>query len=106
MPAGTLPAKNSRDTDEKSYTYYDNDLWTPAVADTVTKDVVYSLKWVELFTVTFDPDNGDESWNVIIGEGGLLTRPENDPEKEDYDFAGWYVGDSLFDFDSSRQNGP
>ena len=98
--AGTLPAKDSRDTDEKSYTYYDNDLWTPAVADTVTKDVVYSLKWVELFTVTFDPDNGDESWNVIIGEGGLLTRPENDPEKEDYDFAGWYVGDSLFDFDS------
>ncbi|MCR4947792.1 MAG: InlB B-repeat-containing protein [Treponema sp.] len=49
------------------------------------------------FTVTFDSDGGTRISSQEIEEGNSAQKPE-DPEKDDYDFAGWYNGESLFDF--------
>ncbi|MBR4202072.1 MAG: InlB B-repeat-containing protein [Candidatus Methanomethylophilaceae archaeon] len=65
--------------------------------DTVYSNTVLTAKWIKLYTVTFDYDNGSESTSVPVKEGSLVERPD-DPVKEGYDFLGWYDGETLFDF--------
>ena len=48
------------------------------------------------YTVTFDDDNGNVSTAEVIS-GHTVTKPE-DPEKEGYYFAGWFNGDTEYDF--------
>ena len=45
-------------------------------------------------TVTFDFDNGTEAKNKQVENGEKVTKPETDPTKEDYIFAGWYTKDT------------
>ena len=51
----------------------------------------------QTYTVTID---GAEQ---VVEEGQTVTEPK-DPEKEGYKFLGWYVGDTLFDFDTIIDN--
>ena len=44
-------------------------------------------------TVTFDFDNGTEAKNKQVENGQKVPKPETDPTKEDYIFAGWYTKD-------------
>ena len=44
-------------------------------------------------TVTFDFDNGTDAKNKQVENGEKVTKPETDPTKEDYIFAGWYTKD-------------
>ena len=44
-------------------------------------------------TVTFDFDNGTDAKNKQVENGKKVTKPETDPTKEDYIFAGWYTKD-------------
>ena len=44
-------------------------------------------------TVTFDFDNGTEAKNKQVENGSAVDKPETDPTKEDYIFAGWYTKD-------------
>ena len=48
-------------------------------------------------TVTFNC--GSEIKTQTIADGEKAKKPEKDPQKEKYIFLGWYVGDTLYDFD-------
>lgn len=49
------------------------------------------------YTVTFVSDTGTVISSQEIEEGDILNKPE-DPIKKDYDFIGWFIGKSQFDF--------
>ncbi len=51
----------------------------------------------ETFTVTFDTDGGNNIAAVTVVEGEKITKPE-DPTKSGYIFAGWFVGETAYDF--------
>lgn len=42
-------------------------------------------------TVTFDFDNGTDAKNKQVENGEKVTKPETDPTKDGYIFAGWYT---------------
>ena len=71
----------------------------------VTSDITLEASWTEIpnpvktFQVTFD--FGNEKKTVSVKEGEKATVPKDKPYKEKYKFLGWYVGDTLYDFDST-----
>ena len=54
---------------------------------------------VEKFTVAFDSNGGSEVSSVTVKKGDTVSQPE-DPVYENYDFIGWFLNESLFDFDT------
>lgn len=73
-------------------------------ADTpITEDTNLTASWIEApdlindFTITFVTDQYVEK--IMVEEDKVIEEPEI-PEKEDYIFLGWYVGDELYDFNS------
>ena len=50
------------------------------------------------YQVTFEPSNGEDSWQQRVNEGDLIDRPEN-PMKTHYTFVHWYSGDDSIPFD-------
>ena len=46
------------------------------------------------FTITFDTQGGSEVKPITIAEGSTITLPNN-PTKEGYVFAGWYLSNAL-----------
>lgn len=64
----------------------------------ITADTVLKAKWErKKVTITFDSDGGNDVASLTIDMGTKATKP-TDPEKEGYDFAGWYDGAATFDF--------
>lgn len=55
---------------------------------------LYSL--IKLF-VTFDSDGGSPVESQLIKYDTVPTEPE-DPTKEGYTFAGWFIGEDEYDF--------
>ena len=58
----------------------------------------------EEYTVTFDTDGGTEIASQTVKYGEKATRPDTDPEKEDYEFVDWYTDsfyNTIFDFDEA-----
>ena len=51
------------------------------------------------YTVTFNPDNGEATFTQTVAAGETLQRPTN-PTKANYEFAGWYNGDKLWNFNN------
>ena len=51
------------------------------------------------YTVTFDSDGGSTVSSQRVESGKTVTKPSN-PTKTDYDFDGWFTGDTLYDFDT------
>ena len=45
------------------------------------------------FKVEFDTDGGSGVDSVFLADGDVVPRPENDPTKPNYVFAGWYFDD-------------
>ena len=66
--------------------------------DTVIEDVVEEEK--KEVTVLFDTDGGDSIPNQTIVLGNKAVKPA-DPKKYGYNFAGWYLNDNPYDFNSS-----
>lgn len=60
-----------------------------------------TAKWekIEYHEVTFDYNNSLESEVVSIKNNEKLIQPIN-PSKENFEFIGWFKGDSLFDFNN------
>lgn len=56
---------------------------------------------VERVTVNFDSDGGSDISSQSIVKGSLATKPD-DPTREGYTFGGWYNGETLWDFSSSK----
>ena len=53
-----------------------------------TKDLKVTVS--DECTVTFDPQNGDDTWNVTANVGDKIEKPD-DPEYEGYYLTGWYT---------------
>ncbi|MCR5788055.1 MAG: InlB B-repeat-containing protein [Bacilli bacterium] len=66
---------------------------------TLTEDVTIEPVYTPIrYEVTFDTDNGQASQSVKVDYNSTVSRPNQDPEKEGYDFVGWYLGNEEFDF--------
>ncbi|MBP5254401.1 MAG: InlB B-repeat-containing protein, partial [Lachnospiraceae bacterium] len=70
-------------------------------AGAIEEDTTVYAKWTQLVaTVTFVAgEDAEEEVSVIIGSAA--ARPEKDPEREDYEFQGWFVspvGNDAYDF--------
>lgn len=69
----------------------------------VTEDISLTARWVETpeifdyYTVTFITDEKTEKFTVKENES--ITE-QKAPEKENYLFLGWYIGEEKFDFKS------
>ena len=69
--------------------------------------IVFAVwKKIPAHTVTFDPQGGVLHGNptVTVEDSALLPKPQ-DPTKQNYDFLGWYLDNTLWDFDSQTVTG-
>ena len=68
----------------------------------ITADITLYAKWIEAskptYTVTFSTDGAETKQNVAEGEKAVKPA---DPTKEGYTFAGWFNGESAFDFETA-----
>jgi len=51
------------------------------------------------YKVTFDSDGGSSVTTQKVESGQTATKPDA-PTKTDYDFEGWFLGDTLYDFNT------
>lgn len=59
---------------------------------------------VSTFTVTFNTNGGSAVDSQTVIENGKAVKPETDPQKEGFNFGGWYADEGLtqpFDFNTS-----
>lgn len=91
IPYGTsTPAFGTKDPTREGYKFVG---WEPEVAETVTKDVTYTAKWEELYTVTFtDGAKGKAFKDQVYSdlEAGTDTpKFDGKPTRKGYTFTGW-----------------
>ena len=91
IPYGTsTPAFGTKDPTRKGYKFIG---WEPEVAETVTKNVTYTAKWEELYTVTYtDGVKGKAFEDQVFTdlESGTKTPEFNGtPTRKGYKFLGW-----------------
>ncbi|MBQ9207295.1 MAG: InlB B-repeat-containing protein [Treponema sp.] len=98
--SGTIGAETQAEA--KTVTGFTAQSFTQATiaASGTTVEIKYDR---DTYTVTFDADGGSEVTAQTVRYGATATKPENDPTKEatataSYTFAGWYNGDTEFDF--------
>ena len=53
-----------------------------------------------MYTVTFDSDGGTVVEPQQVVDGEKATMPDPAPTRDGYTFAGWYLGDTAYDFDT------
>ena len=71
----------------------------------ITDNISLYAKWTVnavTHTVSFNTNGGTPASidSQVIGYGNTATKPAN-PTKEGYGFAGWYNGETVFDFDTA-----
>ena len=66
----------------------------------VSSNLVLYAKWTQKkFTVTFDSKGDSSVADETVAYGSSVPRPA-DPTRDTYTFAGWYVDDKAYDFDT------
>lgn len=75
----------------------------------ITKNMLLVAKWEEIekneepvaktYTVKFDTAGGNTVASKKVEQNKKVLRP-SDPKKEGYEFIGWYLGTSEFNFDT------
>ena len=81
------------------YARYTGNLTAPITGSVVITVDPAPAQTVE-FDVTFDyATEGKANGVVKVEENQKVTKPD-DPTKEGYDFAGWYLGNDLYDFNT------
>ena len=70
----------------------------------VNNNITLTARWKEReilqsFTVTFDTDGGSGVESQTVTQNGKLTLP-SEPTKDGYEFIGWYLGETEFDFNT------
>lgn len=91
IPYGTsTPAFGTKDPTREGYKFVG---WEPEVAETVTKNVTYTAKWEELYTVTYtDGVKGKAFKDQVYSdlEAGTDTpKFDGKPTRKGYTFTGW-----------------
>lgn len=70
----------------------------------VKSNITLVAKWKEntkaKYTVTFNSNGGSTVSSQTVTEGNKVTRPKN-PTKNGYNFDGWLLNGSIYDFNSS-----
>lgn len=119
-----LNGGTNNSSNPESYTIEDGDItllaptrtgytflgWTGSNGTTPTIDVKihsgstgnkeYTANWEAItYTVNFDTDGGNEIESQTISYNGKVTKP-TDPVKVDYIFAGWFIGEDEYDFNT------
>ena len=65
----------------------------------VTADVTLQAYWSQAsYTVVIDADNGSQPKTNKIPHGETIEAPTDIPRKTGHTFAGWYLGETLYDF--------
>lgn len=69
-------------------------------SDKVTDNITLTAKWqsIPTYTVTFDSNGGTPVSEQHVLDDGYISDPGT--EKEGFRFAGWYLGEEKWDFDS------
>jgi len=73
----------------------------------VTGNMTLYAHWLEIFTVTFDPQNGMSSFEVTVTQGSPVAEPPA-PTKAGFAFSGWWtdpLGSTLWDFTNPVEEG-
>ena len=73
--------------------YLGEEKWS-FVGYVVTENITLTAKWEvdpTIHYVTFDPDNGDPTYTIMVTEGDTIYAP-TEPTMEGYKFLGWYYG--------------
>ena len=66
----------------------------------ITGNITLVAKWNEVsYTVSFNTDGAGEIDSQTI-RGGLKATKPSDPVNEGFKFAGWYLGEELFNFET------
>lgn len=71
----------------------------------ITKDITlvasYEIKKenVESYIIKFDSDGGSAILDQVVEKNANVKKPE-DPVREGYTFVGWYLDDSVYNFDT------
>ena len=80
--------------------YTDKDLKNPYNGAKITSDITLYAK-AKMFKVTFDPANGSAPTVVECEYNKAVKVPSEEPTPIDNKtfFAGWYLGDKLYDFE-------
>ena len=91
IPYGTsTPAFGTKDPTRKGYKFVG---WEPEVAETVTKNVTYTAKWEELYTVTYtDGVKGKAFKDQVykdLESGADTPKFDGKPTRKGYTFTGW-----------------
>lgn len=79
----------------------------------ITKNITLTAKWEKVkeetntpdtpqekkYTVTFNSDGGSKVNSLSVVENGKVSKPK-DPTRSGYEFLGWYLGETKFDFNT------
>lgn len=86
------------EADEKIGSNVPNHVWEAEPVKAGKDDVcTIAHNWV----VTFDPNNGGDTFTQNVEYEGKAIKPTPDPEKTGYTFDGWYLGDEKYDFSAA-----
>ena len=88
------------EADEKIGNNVPNHVWEAEPVKAGKDDVcTIAHNWV----VTFNPDNGGDTFKQNVGYEGKAIKPTPDPEKTGYTFDGWYLdeAEAPFSFDTT-----
>ena len=69
-------------------------------AGSIGNITLYARWTTESHTVSFNSDGGSTVNKITVNHGEKVTAPEA-PTKYGYAFAGWYVGDTAYDFNTA-----
>ena len=75
-------------------TFFDNITTNGETGDFVGAWVIVEMDPVASgtqYTVEFDTDGGSYIAPVTVNDGDTVGRPQDDPTKDNYSFAGWYA---------------
>jgi uncharacterized repeat protein (TIGR02543 family) len=62
----------------------------------VTSDITLYAQWSRIiYTVIFNSNDGSPIEDELVGEGGKVTLPEENPTRSGFVFGGWYSDPSL-----------
>ena len=64
----------------------------------VTENITLHAQFATPYTVTF-VEEGKDNVEVVVPDGTTVAKPATDPEKEGYEFVGWFLPDATDAFD-------
>ncbi len=88
------------------WTYHNKEF---SFSNPITHDMVLVAKYEKVisskskYTITFDSMGGSLVESLVVDAGSIAKMPR-DPEREGYQFAGWYLDGEEFDFSKPIQS--